>query len=256
MNWTYSAIVYLYFIFVGSCYFLGFWTPLHFNIFQFISPVDILKSATYPLIPAALGIFFFVLIDTVNSSGTSTKPDKEDPKSIKVLYWFAILLLFLLVAFNIISLVSYLYSALVSEPENRLSYALPATSIISTIYLLLNPPFLKDKPKFIRNFVIIFTCALPTVSYFQGERNITNKIKSTSSFFYLKKSSKSCEVSTKNKEVYLGFYGGMYIFMNSKNQDICIEKDGGVLLSYFQYQKKIESEVKVKPTNEKIKKDM
>jgi NADH:ubiquinone oxidoreductase subunit 5 (subunit L)/multisubunit Na+/H+ antiporter MnhA subunit len=245
MNWTYSAIVYLYFIVVGACYFLGFWTPLHFNIFQFTSPVDILKSATYPLIPAALGILFFVLLDTVNSSETVTgkKPDKDDPKSAKVLYWVIILIILLLVIIKVISLASYLYSALISEPEKRLSYALPAISFISTIYLLINPPFLRDKSKFIRNFVIIFACALPTISYFQGEEDITSKIKSTSSYFYLKKSSKHCEVNSKSKQVYLGFYGGMYIFMNSNSQDICLEKDGGVLLSYFEYQQKTETEV-------------
>tara|TARA_B100001059_G_C17672209_1_gene495148 strand:- start:103 stop:870 length:768 start_codon:yes stop_codon:yes gene_type:complete len=255
MNWTFSAVLYLYFIFVGACYFLGFWTPLHFNIFEFLSPMDILKSATYPLIPAALGIFFFVLIDAVNSSNNSIKTDDSDPKSIKALYWLAIFILFLMIVMNLIRVAVHIFNAIISEPEKRLSYALPAISIIAAIYLVINPPLLKDKAKFIRNFVIIFACFLPTVSYFQGEKNITNKMEATSSFFYLKKSSKNCTVAKESKEIYLGFYGGMYIFMNSINKDICIEKDGGVLLSYYKFMKKEETEVGEKPTNKKINKD-
>lgn len=255
MNWTFSAAVYLYFIFVGACYFLGFWTPLHFNIFEFLSPMDILKSATYPIIPAALGIFFFVLIDAVNSSNNSIKTDDSDPKSIKALYWFAIFLLFLMLVMNVINVAVHIFQAIISEPEKRLSYALPAISIIGAIYLAINPPFLKDKTRFIRNFVIIFACFLPTVSYFQGEENIINKMESTSSFFYLKKSSKNCNVAKGSKEIYLGFYGGMYIFMNSANKDICIEKDGGVLLSYSKFETKLDTEANENPTNKKTNKD-
>lgn len=254
MNWTFSAALYLYFIFVGSCYFLGFWTPLHFNIFQFLTPIDILKSATYPIIPAALGIFFFVLIDAVNSSNNSIKTDRSDPKSMKVLYWLTIVILFIMFAINAITVAVYIFNAIISEPEKRLSYALPAISIITAIYLVINPPILKDNAKFIRNFVIIFLCFLPTVSYFQGEKNITSKMEESSSFFFLKKSSKNCAVVKESKEIYLGFYGGMYIFINSKNQDICIEKDGGVLLSFYEFKKEAKSEISKKPAKVKINK--
>lgn len=231
MNWTLSALCYFYFVFVGICYLLGFWTPLHFNVLEFLFPVDMIKSATYPLIPAALGIFFWVLVDSYNTQGTK-KTEGDDPKAIKILFWVIVVLLLLLVLINIVSLISYLYHLFMAEPEKRLSYALPAASIISTIYFLSKPPFLIEKHKFIRNFVIIFFCVLPTVSYFQGSKNISNILEGNSTYYYLKNNSKNCVVNGEAKLVYLGFYGGNYFFVDSTSKDICIEKDSGVLLTF------------------------
>lgn len=231
MNWTLSALCYFYFVFVGICYILGFWTPLHFNVLEFLSPVDMIKSATYPVIPAALGIFFWVLMDSYNTQGTK-KPEGDDPKAIKILFWIMVVLVLLLVLLNVVSLISHLYHLFMAEPEKRLSYALPAASIISTIYFLSKPPFLIENHKFIRNFVIIFICALPTVSYFQGSKNISNILEGNSTYYYLKNSSKNCVVNGGERIVYLGFYGGSYFFVDSASKDICIEKDGGVLLTF------------------------
>lgn len=230
MNWTLSAFCYFYFVFVGICYLFGFWTPLHFNVLEFLSPIDMIKSATYPVIPAALGIFFWVLIDSYNAQGTR-KPEHDDPKGIKFLFWVFVVLILLLFLINIISLASHIYHLFVSEPEKRLSYALPAASMIGIFYLLSKPPFLVNSHKFIRNFVIIFICILPTVSYFQGSKNITAILEGNSKFYYLKSNPKNCLIDKGSKMFYLGYYGGSYFFVNSKSKDICIEKDGGVLLS-------------------------
>lgn len=230
MNWTLSAFCYFYFVFVGICYLLGFWTPLHFNVLEFLSPIDMIKSATYPVIPAALGIFFWVLVDSYNSQGTR-KPEHDDPKAIKMLFWVLLVLILLMFLINIISLASHLYYLFVSEPEKRLYYALPAASIVSIFYFLSKPPFLINSHKIIRNFVIIFSCILPTVSYFQGSKNITEILEGESNFYYLKRNSKNCLIDNGSKMIYLGYYGSSYFFVNSKSKDICIEKDGGVLLS-------------------------
>lgn len=231
MNWTISALCYFYFVFVGISYLLGFWTPLHFNILEFLSPIDMIKSATYPVIPAALGMFFFVLVDTYNSQGTK-KPESDDPKYLKYIFWAIIFIFLLLILINVINMAVQLYSLFVAEPEKRLSYALPILSILSVVYFLYNPPFLINKHKFLRHFVIIFMCMLPTVSYFQGNKNITKILKGTSSYHYLKSSSKSCFIDEKSRMIYLGFYGGNYFFVNSISKDICVEKGGGVLLSF------------------------
>ncbi|MCU1803434.1 hypothetical protein [Pectobacterium parvum] len=231
MNWSLSAFCYFYFVFVGVCYLLGFWIPLHFNVLEFMSPVDIIKSATYPLIPAALGVFFWVLMDSYNSKGTR-KPEDDDPKIIKILFWLILSLGIMLTLMTIFSLSIYLYNLFITEPEKKISYALPIASMVSIFYFLHNPPFLIDKEKLIRNFVIIFTCTLPTISYFQGSKNITNLLEGSSDFYYLKISSKNCLVDKKSKIIYLGYFSGNYFFVNSINKDICIEKDGGVLLSF------------------------
>lgn len=230
MNWTLSAFFYFYFVFVGICYLLGFWTPLHFNILEFLSPIDMIKSATYPVIPAALGIFFWVLMDSYNSQGTK-KPEHDEPRVVKVLFWVIVVLFLLAFLINMILLASHLYYLFLSEPEKRLSYALPVASIVSIFYFLSKPPFLINSPKFIRNFVIIFACMLPTVSYFQGSMNITATLEGDSNFYYLKSNSKNCLIDKGSKMIYLGYYGSSYFFVNSKSQDICIEKNGGVLLS-------------------------
>lgn len=237
MNWTLSAFCYFYFVFVGICYLLGFWTPLHFNVLEFLSPIDMIKSASYPIIPAALGIFFWVLIDSYNTQGTR-KPEDNDPKAIKFIFWVLVVLMLFMFLINIISLASHLYYLFVSEPEKRLSYALPAASMVSIFYFLSKPPFLINSHKFIRHFVIIFICALPTVSYFQGSKNITEILEGKSKFYYLKSQSKTCSIDKDYKMIYIGYYGSAYFFVNSKTKDICIEKDGGVLLSLKIYNEK------------------
>ncbi|WP_417438182.1 hypothetical protein [Idiomarina sp.] len=231
MNWTLSAFFYFYFVFVGICYLLGFWFPLHFNILEFLSPIDMIKSATYPVIPAALGILFFVLIDSYNSQGTR-KPEYDEPKAIKVIFGVIVALFLLMFLINIMFLATHLYYLFISEPEERLSYALPVASVVSIFYFLSHPPFLVNSHKFIRNFVIIFTCILPTVSYFQGSKSIMEVLEGDSNFYYLKSSSENCLVDKESKMIYLGYYGSNYFFVNSKSKDICIEKDGGVLLSF------------------------
>jgi hypothetical protein len=118
-----------------------------------------------------------------------------------------------------------------AEPEKRLSYALPAISMICVFYLISNPPMLKDKHRMVRNFVIIFVCFLPTVAYYQGGQNIKNVFDGKSNFYYLKISSKNCLIDNKSKMIYLGFYSGNYFFVNSVSRDICIERDGGVLMT-------------------------
>jgi len=193
-----------------------------------------IKSATYPVIPAALGIFFWVLLDSFNSQGTR-KPHGDDPKSIKFIFWIMVICILLLVLANVISLATHLYYLFVSEPEKRLSYALPVASILSIIYFLSKPPILMEKNRLVRNFVIIFICALPSASYFQGSENITSILNEKSNFYYLKTSSKNCPIEGGSKFIYLGFYSGNYFFVNSVSKDICIEKDSSVLLSFSQH---------------------
>ncbi|EGR3960080.1 hypothetical protein DDN39_19325, partial [Vibrio cholerae] len=113
MNWTLSAVSYFYFSFVGVCYMLGYWTPLHFNILDFLSPVDVIKSAAYPIIPAIIGSFFWVIMDTINSQPTH-KVEQDDPKLIKVLFYILILGLAILLLVNVYHVVLFLYLTVVS----------------------------------------------------------------------------------------------------------------------------------------------
>lgn len=249
MNWTISAAMYFYFVFVGACYLLGFWTPLHFNIFEFLSPVDILKSATYPVIPAALGVFFYVLMDSYNSQGTR-KPEGNDPKAIKVLFWILAATMLIIILINIFLLITHLYHLFISEPERRLSYALPVATFIASVYLVLKPPFMKESSKLARNFVIIFTCVLPTVSYFQGDKNIRKILEGEASYYKLKQTSTNCEVSASSDMIYLGLHGNRYVFIDSESQDICIESDNSILLTYYKYIEKDEG--KASKPDEKV----
>ena len=130
MSWTLSAVSYVFFVFVGLCYTLGFWIPLHFNILEFISPVDIIKAATYPIIPAAIGILFWVVVDTVNSQERK-KVEDNDPVLIKLLYYIMLICMVILILSNIFNLCFYLYKIFISEPEKRLSFILPILSLLS-----------------------------------------------------------------------------------------------------------------------------
>lgn len=236
MNLTITAAIYFYFVFVGACYLLGFWIPLHFNILQFVSPLDILKTATYPIIPAALGILFYVLMDAFNSQGVK-KPTGNDPKEVKVMFWISAVFILLLASISIYSMSNLIYQLFISEPDKRLSYALPVASFIGIFYMLYNPPFMKDGNKIIRNFLIIFVGILPTVAFFQGGKNINEIIAGEASYYKLAHESKFCKVNQASDMIYLGLYGNRYIFVDSISKDICIEVSGSMLLTYHQFNK-------------------
>lgn len=232
-----TATIYIYFVFVGTCYLFGFWTPLHFNILQFVSPVDILKSAIYPMVPAALGVFFYVVMDAFNSQGVD-KPKPEDPKVIRNLFWIANILIIISTLIVIYSLVVCLYELYMSEPEKRLSYALPIASVLSVIYMISKPPFMQEASKFTRNFTIILICTLPSLSYSQGERNIKEILENKASYYKLKIDSKNCKVNALSNIIFLGLYDSKYLFIDSESKDICIETDGSINLKYYEYKKK------------------
>ncbi|EMF7380907.1 hypothetical protein V4F50_004613 [Vibrio parahaemolyticus] len=231
MNWTLSAVSYFYFSFVGVCYMLGYWTPLHFNILDFLSPVDVIKSAAYPIIPAIIGSFFWVIMDTVNSQPTH-KVEQDDPKLIKVLFYILILGLAILLLVNVYHVVLFLYLTVVSEPEKRIAFALPVISILSTIFFLNKPPFLLDNSRYTRHFAVIFMCVLPTIAYYQGDRNISQTLAGKKGHYILSKPSKNCSFNENEQQVYLGFYSSTWFFVNKSTNDLCLEREGSVNLKY------------------------
>jgi hypothetical protein len=233
VNWTLSAIVSAYATFIGICYMFGFWTVLHFNILEFATPIEIIKSAVYPLIPAAIGILFWALLDAYR---TQPVPKVKDDTG-KIERWilrFMNILLLVMIALNLyIYIIVPTYYLFISAPEERLHYALPLMSFLSTIYFLINPPFLKNHKEIVRNLVIIFLCALPTVSYMQGMNNITGILEGNTAYYFLKSSTPACEVKNNNKMIYVGSYGSAFFFVNSVDKDICIERRNGAILSYY-----------------------
>ena len=231
MSWTIPAISYFYFLFVGTCYMLGYWTPLHFNILDYLSPIDIIKSATYPVIPALVGTVAYVLIDTINTQPRQ-KIEGDKSKVTRALNYIAMGFIATLIIVNAINLASYIYMTFTSEPEKRFAFALPALSLVSTIYLLVKPPFLIEHSRYIRHFVIIFMCALPTISYYQGDKDLSNSLNGKTGFHYLKEPTQNCKIGG-DKLIYIGFYGSTWFFVNSSNKDLCLEKDGGIMLGYY-----------------------
>lgn len=231
MNWTLSAISYVYFSLVGVCYMLGYWTPLHFNILDFLSPVDVIKSAAYPIIPALIGSFIWVIMDTVNSQPLQ-QVEKDDNKIMKILFYIMFVCLAILLLINLYRVVIFLYLTVVSEPERRLAFALPVVSIFSTIFFLNKPPFLLEYSRYIRHFAIIFMCVLPTIAFHQGDRDISQTLLGAKGYYSLVKSSQSCSLSDSEKYIYLGFYSSTLFFVNKSTKDLCLERESGVNLQY------------------------
>ncbi|WP_105259230.1 hypothetical protein [Pseudoalteromonas sp. T1lg88] len=231
MNWTTTAICYFYFLCVGGLYLYGFWTPLHFNILQFLSPLDVIKSAVYPLIPTLLTILVLTALDAYNSQGIQ-KPEENDAKAIKGLFYIFIFAAFLGVLLLLVVVGVNVWEAITTVPEKKLLYALPVISIGVMIYLIKNPPVLKGKNKIFRNLVIMFTSLLPTYSHTAGYNEITATLEEKKSLYYLKKSTKNCVVGTGVRMIYLGMYGQSYFFLNPENKDICVEKEHGLVLKF------------------------
>ncbi len=209
---------------------LGYWTPLHFNILDFLSPVDVIKSAAYPVIPALIGSFIWIVIDTVNSQ-PKQKLEQEDPKVLKVFFYIMLASILTLMLINLYQVILFLYLTVISEPEKRLAFALPVVSIVSTIFLLNKPPFLLEHPRFVRHFVIIFMCVLPTIAFHQGDRDISQILVGEKSHYVLAKTSKNCTVEEDQSQIYLGFYSTTWFFVNQLTKDLCLERDGGVNLT-------------------------
>ncbi|MGL5798628.1 MAG: hypothetical protein ACRCYN_00930 [Plesiomonas sp.] len=231
MTWTLSAVSYFYFFFVGVCYMLGYWTPLHFNILDFLSPVDVIKSAAYPVIPALIGSFIWIIMDTVNSQ-PKKKLEQDDPKSLKVLFYIMLMCIFILMLINLYQVIVFLYLTVTSEPEKRLAFALPVVSIVSTIFFLNKPPFLLEHSRFVRHFVIIFMCVLPTIAFHQGNRDISQMLSGEKSHYVLASASKNCKVEGEQHQIYLGFYSTTWFFVNKLTKDLCLEREGGVNLTF------------------------
>ncbi|WP_341659611.1 hypothetical protein [Vibrio sp.] len=231
MNWTLSAVSYFYFSLVGVCYMLGYWTPLHFNILDFLSPVDVIKSAAYPVIPALIGSFIWIVIDTVNSQ-PKQKLEQEDPKVLKVLFYIMLACILILMLINLYQVILFLYLTVISEPEKRLAFALPVVSIVSIIFLLNKPPFLLKHSRFVRHFAIIFMCVLPTIAFHQGDKDINQILAGEKSHYVLAKTSKNCIVEEDQSQIYLGFYSTTWFFVNQLTKDLCLERDGGVNLTF------------------------
>jgi hypothetical protein len=236
MNLTISAAIYFYFVFIGACYLLGFWTPLHFNILELVSPADIIRSATYPIIPAAISTLFLVATTSYNSQGFE-KPSEDDPKSAKVAYWGVMILLSIVAVYVISKVIISLYYLYLSEPSRRLSFALPIASILSAIYFVSNPPFMKQQKTLQRNFILILMCSLPATAYFQGQKNINNILEGKASYYKLKNETENCKSTDSSDTIYLGIYGGRYLFINSESKDICIENHDSITLKFREHRK-------------------
>ena len=242
MNIKITAAMYVYFVFVGACYLLGFWTPLHFNILQFVSPMDLIKSAVYPIIPSIIGVSVLALMDAYNSQGV-TPPDKDAPKDLKIT--FKILTVFIIL--NFLLLVSvfiyFLYNAIMSEPDRRLYYVFPIASFISTYLLINHAPSFPGISKFSRNLIIISGCLLPLISYYQGDKNINNIFNGEASYYKLKKETDVCKTNESSDMIYMGLLGDRYIFIDSQNRDICIDSNKSISLTYHEYDNKKNAKV-------------
>lgn len=133
---------------------------------------------------------------------------------------------------NLYQVIFFLYLTVISEPEKRLAFALPVVSIVSTIILLNKPPFLLGHSRFVRHFVIIFMCVLPTIAFHQGNRDISQILSGEKSHYALAKTSKNCILEDDQSHIYLGFYSTTWFFVNQSTKDLCLERDGGVNLTF------------------------
>jgi hypothetical protein len=217
---------------IGVLYQFGFWIPFHFNILDFLSPIDIIKSSIYPIIPAILGSLFGVMIDTYNSQGLPERND-SDPIFIKLIHNILLLLSLILALIFAGNFLYEAYHLFTTEPEKRIYYAVPVVTLICLVYFIQKPLIFKEKNKYIRNFTMIFMSVLPSVSFFQGDRNAKDIINDNSSYYYLTNISNTCNSAQNSKNIYLGYFSENFIFLNNKSLNICLQKSENINLAYF-----------------------
>lgn len=230
-----SAFLYAYCIFVGVCYQLGFWSSLHFDIIPFLSPIDFLKIAAYPIMAGILTYIFTAMMSTyIIRNGDREVREKSGNKFLKWYYIIYILLNAVLVA---IAFIILLYNFYISDLDNKLRFGLPILSIIAVFYFADGSRIEILEDKIANGMIVGFFCILPTAAYGLGDRKINDIISNERSYYYLGENSSNCKTDSLFRNIYLGKYGDHFIFYNNIFGDICIENNGNIKLKHYQYVK-------------------
>jgi hypothetical protein len=164
-----TAALYLYALFVGASYLIGYWLPFGLNILAFADLTDIIKASIIPTIPAVGLLLTYSALDGLNSISKKQHDEyiaeggfSKYYMKFMVIYGHAMILLF---AGNLAYII-------ITEPGmQKLKGAFPLASLIIFCYLIYGNRHLLFMNVKSRVFVVSLLCFLPTAAFSTGNRD-------------------------------------------------------------------------------------
>lgn len=222
-----TAIAYMYALFVGGSYLIGYWLPFGLNILAFADLTDIIKISVLPLIPAIGLLITYASIDGLNSISTKTHDEYVSAGGFFKYYMrFMVFYSYSMIAF----LFCHAAYLVITEPDyQKLKGAFPLASMISFVYLAYGNRHLLTLDVKSRVFVISILCGLPTAAFMTGNRD-GEKIQKLEGTMWEVKTKEACSSGAADL-VLLARLSNKYLTMSKADKSICVIVDGNVQLT-------------------------
>ncbi|MCL6412191.1 hypothetical protein EXT69_14740 [Pantoea agglomerans] len=224
-DFSLTVLVTMFGLVSGFCSILGFWSYIDFDIFPFLSTVDILKSSFTPSILLIAVIIFNFLCAYFFSDDSFIAQEIHKRKDRFPIFFYIVsgslhLLLLVLVIIN--------YHGEV-ESKNMYIKAFPVVYCILILFSFKASLDIRILPEYnivLRSVLIYFLIVFPAISFENGMAHAKSILKKE---FYYIVPGKGC-TDTQLDNIYLGFYSDRLISLSVKDKVICLKKDENLQL--------------------------
>lgn len=221
-----TAALYLYALFVGGSYLIGYWLPFGLNILAFTDLTDIIKASIIPLIPVVGLLLTYSALDGLNSISK-----KEYDEYIAEGGFFKYYMKFLIIYGYVIIVLfaGNLAYIIATEPGMyKLKGAFPLASLAVFCYLIYGNRHLLSLDAKSRVFVVSLLCFLPTAAFTTGNKDGESTLRLEGTIWEVK-STEPCP-SGATDLVLLARLNSKYLTMSKQDKSICILQEGNIQL--------------------------
>jgi hypothetical protein len=219
-----TAALYLYALFVGSSYLIGYWLPFGLNILAFADLTDIIKASVIPIIPAIGLLLTYSALDGLNSISK-----KQHDEYIVEGGFFKYYMKFLVIYGYVITILlagNFAYTIIIEPGIQKLKGAFPLASLILFCYLIYGNRHLLSLDVKSRVFVISLLCFLPTAAFTTGNRDGESTLRLEGTIWEV---TESC-ASGATDLVLLARLNSKYLTMSKQDKSICVLQEGNIQL--------------------------
>jgi hypothetical protein len=221
-----TAALYLYALFVGSSYLIGYWLPFGLNILAFADLTDIIKASVIPIIPAIGLLLTYSALDGLNSISK-----KQNDEYIAEGGFFKYYMKFLVIyayAITILLAGNFAYTIITEPGMQKLKGVFPLASLILFCYLIYGNRHLLSLDVKSRVFVVSLLCFLPTAAFTTGNRDGESTLRLEGTIWEVKPT-EPC-VSGATDLVLLARLNSKYLTMSKQDKSICVLQEGNIQL--------------------------
>jgi len=222
-----TAVLYLYALFVGASYLIGYWLPFGLNILAFADLTDIIKASIIPTIPAVGLLLIYSALDGINSISKKQHDDYIAEGGFSKYY-----MRFMVVYGHAITLLlagNFAYTIVVEPEMQKLKGAFPLVSLIVFCYLIYGNRHMLFLDVKSRVFIVSLICFLPTAAFSAGNRDGESTLRLEGTIWEVK-SAEPC-ASGATDLVLLASLNSKYLTMSKQDKSICVIQEGNVQLT-------------------------